>query len=126
MNKFEQKLAEHLRTGGGQMDLQPAQKLMHGLRGGRPHLRAVLTRPIGAAPRQEAHQDVHQGRVRHHLLRCALMATQAVVGGCKFKRSLFPFDTKEEGIWQPSCEARANRVQMSADESTVFHIRFCK
>lgn len=91
MNKFEQKLAEHLRTGGGQMDLQPAQKLMHGLRGSRPHLRAVLTRPIGAASRQEAHQDVHQRRVRHHLLRCALVATEAIVGRCKFKDSSFAF-----------------------------------
>lgn len=81
MNKFEQKLAEHLRTGGGQMDLQPTQKLVHGLRGSRPDLRAVLTRPVGAAPREEAHQDVNEGRVRHHLLRCALMAIHAVVGG---------------------------------------------
>lgn len=91
MNQFEQKLAEHLRTGGGQVHLQSAQKLVHGLGGSRPHLRAVLTRPIGAASRQEAHQDVHQRWVRHHLLCCALVATEAVVGRCEFKDSSFAF-----------------------------------
>lgn len=73
------------------MDLQTAQELVHGLRGCRPHLRAVLTRPVGAAPGQEAHQDVHQRRVGHHLLRCALVVTEAVVGGCKFSDRLFAF-----------------------------------
>lgn len=62
------------------MDLQTTQKLLHGLCGGRPHLRAVLARPIGAATRQEAHQDMNQGWIRHHLLCCAFMAIYAVVG----------------------------------------------
>lgn len=105
VDEFEQKLAEHLRAGGGQMDLQPTQELVHGLRGGRPHLRAVLTRAVGAGPGQEAHQDVHQRRVGHHLLRRTLMATEAVVGRCKFKVH-WHFVSERES--QLSAEAQVN------------------
>lgn len=59
VHEFQQELAEHLRTGGGQVDLKAAQKLVHGLGGSWPHLRAVLARPIGAATRQEAHEDMN-------------------------------------------------------------------
>lgn len=49
VHEFEQELTEHLWTGGGQVDLQAAQELVHGLGGGGSHLRAVLARPVGAA-----------------------------------------------------------------------------
>lgn len=86
MHEFEQELAEHLWTGRGQVDLQAAQKLVHGLGGGRSHLRAVLARPIGAAAGQEAHQDMNQGRIRHHLLCCAFLRAHPITGGWKFKQ----------------------------------------
>lgn len=77
MHELQQELAEHLWTGRGQVDLQAAQELMHGLGGGGSHLGSVLARPIGAAARQEAHQDVDQGGVRHHLLSGAFLRTHA-------------------------------------------------
>lgn len=59
VHELEQELAEHLGAGGRQVDLQATQKLVHGLGGSGSHLRAVLARPVGAAARQEAHQDVN-------------------------------------------------------------------
>jgi len=79
VHEFEEELAEHLRAGGGQVDLQAAQKLVHGLGGGGSHLRAVLARPVGAGAGQEAHQDVNQGGIRHHLLRRAFLRAHPVV-----------------------------------------------
>lgn len=49
MHELEQELAEHLWTSGGQVDLQAAQELLHGLGGGGPHLRSVLACTVGAA-----------------------------------------------------------------------------
>lgn len=62
------------------MDLQPAQELVHGLRGGGSHLRAVLAGSVGAAAGQEAHQDVDQGGIGHHLLRRAFLRTHPTAG----------------------------------------------
>lgn len=59
MHEFEQEFAEHLWTSGGQVDLQAAQKLVHGLGGSGSHLRGVLAGPVGAAAGQEAHQDMN-------------------------------------------------------------------
>ncbi len=81
MHEFEQELAEHLWAGGRQVDLQAAQKLMHGLGGSGSHLRTVLVCPISAAAGQEAHQDMNQGGVRHHLLCCAFLRAHPVAGG---------------------------------------------
>lgn len=92
VHQFEQELAEHLWTGGGQVNLQAGQKLMHGLGGSGSHLRAVLACPIGAAAGQEAHQDMNQGGIRHHLLRCAFLRAHPVAGGFKFKHR---FDINE-------------------------------
>lgn len=80
MHEFEQELAEHLWTCGGQVNLQAAQELVHGLSGSWSHLRAVLACPIGAAARQEAHQDMDQVGIRHHLLSCAFLRAHPVVG----------------------------------------------
>ncbi len=89
MHEFEQELAEHLWTGGGQVDLQAAQKLVHGLGGGGSHLRAVLARPVVAASGQEAHQDMDQGGIRHHLLCCAFLRAHPIAGGWKFKHRFY-------------------------------------
>lgn len=89
MHEFEQELAEHLRAGGGQVDLQAAQELVHGLGGGGSHLRAVLARPVGAAARQEAHKDMNQGGVRHHLLGGAFLRAHPTAGAWKSKQNLF-------------------------------------
>lgn len=67
------------------MDLQAAQELMHGLSSCRSHLRAVLACPVGAAAGQEAHQYMNQGRVRHHLMSCAILRVQHTAGGCKYR-----------------------------------------
>lgn len=88
VHQFQQEFAEHLWACGGKMDLKAAQKLMHGLGGSWPHLRAVLAHPIGTATRQEAHKDMDQGGIRHHLLRCAFVTAHAIVGGWKFKQVL--------------------------------------
>lgn len=55
------------------MDLQTAQKLVHGLGGGGPHMGAVMACPVGAATRQETHQNMNQCGVGHHLLSRALL-----------------------------------------------------
>lgn len=80
MHEFEQELAEHLRVRGRQVNLQAAQELVHGLGGSGSHLRAVVTCPIGAAARQEAHQDMDQVGIRHHLLSCAFLRVHPIVG----------------------------------------------
>ncbi len=82
VHEFEQEFAEHLWTGGGKVDLQAAQKLMHCLRGSGSHLRTVLARPIGATARQEAHQDMNEGGIRHHLLCCAFLRAHPVTVSC--------------------------------------------
>lgn len=72
------------------MDLQAAQKLVHGLGGGGSHLRAVLARPVAAAAAgQEAHQNMNQGGVRHHLLCCAFLRAHPVAGAWKFKHRVY-------------------------------------
>lgn len=76
VHEFEQELTKHLRTSGGQVNLQAAQKLVHGLGGSRTHVSAVLARPIGTAARQEPHQDLNQSGIRHHLLCCAQVITR--------------------------------------------------
>lgn len=70
------------------MDLQAAQKLVHGLSGGGSHLRAVLACSIGAAAGQEAHQDMNQGGVTHHLLCCAFLRAHPVAGDWKLRQVL--------------------------------------
>lgn len=85
VHEFEQKLAEHLRTVGWKVDLQATQKLMHCLGGSGSHLRAVLACCIGAGARQEAHQNMNQGRISYHLLCCAFLRADSIAGGWKFK-----------------------------------------
>lgn len=79
VHEFEQELTKHLGTSGGEVNLQAAQKLVHGLGGCGAHVGTVLARPVGTAARQETHQDLNQSGIRHHLLCCA----QVITRGCK-------------------------------------------
>lgn len=59
VQEFKQKLAKHLGTRGGQVDLQAAQTLVHGLGGSGSHMRALMARPVGAPAGQETHQNMN-------------------------------------------------------------------